>query len=81
MKGTITMQDWQSFAVLLGRHAKAAIPGPDTVLFGSGLNLSSIAFLEFILELEEETGRDIDVDDLDASIRTAGQLFERLSQG
>ena len=31
------------------------------------------------MELEEETGEDIDIDDLDASIRTAGQLYARLS--
>ena len=52
----------------------------EMVLFGSGLNLSSIAFTEFILELEEVNDINIDIDDLDNSIRTVGQLRERLSR-
>lgn len=50
------------------------------VLFGAGLNLSSIGFTEFILELEEINDINIDIDDLDNSIRTVGQLWERLSR-
>ncbi len=42
--------------------------------------ISSIAFAEFIMELEEETGLDIDIDDLDASIRTTDQLYDRLNK-
>jgi acyl carrier protein len=49
------------------------------VLFGSGINISSIVFAEFIMELEEKTGLDIDIDDLDSSIRTAGDLYDRLN--
>lgn len=67
------------FDSLLCKYAKAQAIADDDVLFGGGLDLSSIGFTEFIMELEEATGRDIDLDDLDASIRTAGQLYARLS--
>lgn len=72
------MADWTSFATRLGTYARHDAIAAESVLFGSGINLSSIAFLEFILELEEDLGRDIDVDSLDASIVTAGQLYDRL---
>lgn len=48
--------------------------------FGSGFELSSIGFTEFLMELEELTDRDMDVDDIDASTRTAGQLYAWLSR-
>lgn len=78
--------DWNKFAAILTRHARAEgrLDGgvaPNTVLFGAGLDLSSVAFLESILEIEEEIGADIDVEGLDAAIRTAGQLFARLFPG
>lgn len=66
------------FDRLLCRYAKAQTIADDDVLFGGGLDLSSIAFTEFVMELEEETGAEIDIDSLDASIRTAGQLYARL---
>ena len=68
-----------AFMELLARYARADEVTDGSVLFGGGLNISSIRFTEFIMELEEETGEDIDIDDLDASIRTAGQLYARLS--
>lgn len=52
----------------------------DDRLFGDGLDMSSIAFTEMVMELEDECDIDIDIDDLDSSIKTAGQLFERLSK-
>lgn len=72
---------WTEFSTLLARFTKAGNPVPSDVLFGDGLNLSSIGFTEFIMEYEEVTGADVDIDDLDASIRTAGQLFYRLTGG
>lgn len=73
------MIEWSRFAALLSRYAKKAPIAPGDVLFGAGLDLSSIGFTEFVMELEEEYDLDIDVDDLDASIRTAGQLHERIN--
>ena len=72
------MTDWTTFATALSAYTKAGTVSQDDVLFGSGLNLSSIGFTEFIMTLEEEQGIDIDVDQLDASIRTAGQLYARI---
>ena len=73
------MIDRSAFDNLLCKYAKVQAVAPDDILFGSGINISSIAFAEFIMELEEETGIDIDIDDLDNSIRTTGQLYERLN--
>lgn len=75
--------DWSEFAAIFVRHARAEAGlvggvSPGTILFGDGLNLSSVAFLESILEIEEETGQEIDMEGLDPGIRTAGQLFTRL---
>ena len=67
------------FYRLLCKYAKVQAVSEGDVLFGSGLDLSSIAFTEFVMALEEETGLDIDIDGLDASIRTAGQLYARLN--
>jgi len=67
------------FDSLLCKYAKVQAIASDDVLFGGGINISSIAFAEFIMELEEETGLDIDIDDLDSSIRTAGDLYDRLN--
>lgn len=71
------MVEWIRFAQLLASHTQAKSVGQDDVLFGACLDLSSIGFAEFIMELEEEFGLGIDVDDLVASIKTAGQLHER----
>jgi acyl carrier protein len=72
------MTDWTTFSKTLSAYTKAGEVSQDDVLFGSGLNLSSIGFTEFIMTLEEEQGIDVDVDQLDASIRTAGQLYARI---
>ncbi|MBP9185011.1 MAG: acyl carrier protein [Fuscovulum sp.] len=72
------MMQFTDFSAILAQFARTDNVKPDDVLFGAGLDLASVAFLEFILELETVTGRDIDVETLDASIITAGQLHERL---
>jgi len=68
------------FLSLLARYPRVDAVEDNMVLFGAGLNLSSIGFTEFILELEEINDINIDIDDLDNSIRTVGQLWERLSR-
>ena len=72
------MIDQNSFLALLAKHAKTDSVSVKDTLFGGGLDLSSITFLEFIMELEEVHNIDIDIDNLDASIKTAEQLFARL---
>jgi acyl carrier protein len=64
---------------LLAKHARTSDFSDETPLFGDGLDLASIAFIEFIMDLEETGNVDIDVDGLDASIRTVGQLWRRLA--
>ena len=72
------MIEWSRFAETLARYARVENVAPDDILFREGLNLSSIDFAEFILDLEEEFGLDIDVDALGPEIRTAGQLREAI---
>ncbi len=67
------------FLRLLRKHAKTADAAMKDVLFGGGLNISSIRFTEFIMELEEDCDLEIDIDDLDACIRTVQQLYSRIA--
>lgn len=71
--------DWENFIRILKKFVKKDNIEADDALFGSGINISSIRFTEFIMTLEEEFDVDIDIDDLDASIKTVGQLFEHLT--
>ncbi|MGD9861575.1 MAG: phosphopantetheine-binding protein [Pseudodonghicola sp.] len=73
------MIEWGIFSDLLRKYAKVQEIDRDDILFGSGIDISSIGFTEFIMELEEECDLDIDIDDLDASIQTVGQLYDRLN--
>ncbi len=50
------------------------------MLFGSGLNLSAIAFTKFILELGKVNDIKVDIEGHNNSIRTGRQLRERLSR-
>ena len=68
------MVEWIDFARLLARYAKVNEVAPEDILFGERIDLSSIAFTEFIMELEEEHGLDIDVENLEPGTLTAGQL-------
>ena len=63
----------------MARFTKAKSIFEGDVLFGSGIDIGSISFVEFIMTLEEEYDLEIDVDALDASIKTVGQLYARLS--
>ena len=78
-QGKKAMVSWSEFSALLARYAKTGRVSAGDILFGAGIDISSIAFTEFVMELEEMTGTEIDLDSLDASIKTAGQLFQRLS--
>jgi acyl carrier protein len=69
---------WESFVLLLEKFVKKRPLERNDILFGSGIDISSILFIEFIMTIEEEFDMDIDVDDLDASIRTVGQLYDRI---
>jgi len=71
--------DWDVFVETLGRFVKTDTIRADDLLFGGGLDITSISFIEFIMTLEERYDREIDIDDLDAGIRTVGDLFARLS--
>ncbi|MEQ8797083.1 MAG: phosphopantetheine-binding protein [Gammaproteobacteria bacterium] len=72
------MVDQSKFLELLKKHARAEQISMDDTIFGDGLNISSVRFTEFIMDLEEEFDMDIDIDDLDTSITKVGQLYERI---
>lgn len=69
-----------TFDRLLRKYAKAAKVRDSDPLFAEGLDFSSIGFTEFVMAIEDETGLDIDPDELDHSIRTVGQLYDHLSR-
>ena len=69
-----------TFDRLLRKYAKAAEVRDSDPLFDEGLDFSSIGFTEFVMAIEDETGLDIDPDELDHSIRTVGQLYDHLSR-
>lgn len=71
--------DYNGFVDILARFVKANPINPEDILFGAGIDIGSISFVEFIMTLEEEFDLDVDVDDLDASIKTVGQLYARIS--
>jgi len=75
------MIDRSIFETLLAKFAKVQAVAADDILFGGGIDLSSIGFTEFIMELEEVCDLDIDIDDLDESVKTVGQLYDRLNAG
>lgn len=74
------MIDRNVFNTLLSKYAGTQSVSPEDIIFGGGLNISSIGFTEFIMELEETCDLDIDLDKLDESVKTVGQLYNRLSE-
>lgn len=69
-----------TFDRLLCKYAKVGQVRDADPLFAEGLDFSSIGFTEFVMAIEDETGLDIDPDELDHSIRTVGQLYDHLSR-
>jgi acyl carrier protein len=67
------------FDTLLAKFARVQAVADDDILFGSGICISSIGFIEFIMKLEEACDLDIDLDSIDESVKTAGQLYDHLS--
>ncbi len=66
---------------LLGKFAKLDGPAqPDALIFGDGLNMSSISFTEFVLQFEEDFDASIFVEDLGEEIKTAEQLVDTLME-
>lgn len=72
------MSDREKILSLLAKHAKKDSVGWDEKLFGSGINLSSISYAEFIFDFEEVFDVEIDEDGLDSSIDTVGKFVEHL---
>jgi acyl carrier protein len=47
----------------------------DTLLFENGLGISSISFTELVMLIEEKTGADIDLDQVNYNTVTVRDLF------
>lgn len=69
------MIDRDVFNRLLSKYSGAQSVSSEDVIFGGGLNISSIALTEFIMELEETCDLDIDLDNLDESVKTVEDLY------
>lgn len=67
--------DIDSFRRLLASCCSAQDIRDDTLLFANGLGMSSISFTEFVMLIEEETGADIDLDQVDYSTVTVRDMF------
>ena len=52
----------------------------DSNIFGADGDMTSIQFTEFIMELEEVIGAEIDMVEVDDDIQTAGQLQNRIQE-
>ncbi len=63
---------------LLAEHAGVETIKPSDKLFGGGINLSSVAYTEFVLAFEEEFDVEVEMESLDESIETVGQFIEML---
>jgi acyl carrier protein len=50
----------------------------DDMLFGSGLNLSSISFTEFVVDFEDLFDIDVNMERLGADVKSVGQFVEVL---
>ena len=53
--------DWDVFVETLGRFVKTDTIRADDLLFGGGLDITSISFIEFIMTLEERYDREIEI--------------------
>jgi acyl carrier protein len=74
------MFDWDSFLEILRRFVKVSNLTREDVLFGDGLALSSIAFAEFIMQLEEDFDVEVDLGRSRSSLRTVGDMFDFLTE-
>lgn len=74
------MIDKDAFFDLLARRARKPSVSENDVLFRTGLNLGSLMFAEFLMEIEDEYNLDIEISDLDASIVTVGQLYAKIDE-
>ncbi|WP_428928104.1 acyl carrier protein [Marinibacterium sp. SX1] len=63
---------------LLAEHAGVEKVNPSDKLFGGGINLSSVAYTEFVLAFEEEFDVELDMDSMDTSVETVGQFIDML---
>lgn len=65
---------FQDFAALVAKYAKVESATADDLLFSGPISISSIAYTELVLEIEERCDLDLDLDALDAETTTVGQL-------
>ncbi len=65
---------------LLEKPAKRTDISLDDEVVRNDLNLFSIAYTEFIMDVEEEFGVGIDLDQIDIPMMRVGAMFDRLEQ-
>lgn len=74
----MTMSDEDRILALLSSYAEAETLSKDDKLFGSGLNLSSVSYTEFVLEFEDMFDTEVELAGLDHTDMTVGRFIEVL---
>lgn len=72
------MANREKILQLLSQYAEAPSIKMDDMLFGSGLNLSSISFTEFVVDFEDLFDIDVNMERLGADVKSVGQFVEVL---
>lgn len=70
----------KDFSALVAKYAKVDKASADDLLFSGPISISSIAYTELILEIEEREDLDLDLDSLDPETTTVGQLHAFIFQ-
>ncbi|MEP3776353.1 phosphopantetheine-binding protein [Shimia thalassica] len=72
------MANREKILQLLSQYAEVPSIKMDDMLFGSGLNLSSISFTEFVVDFEDLFDIDVNMERLGADVKSVGQFVEVL---
>lgn len=72
------MSNQDKILSMLAEHAGVENMTMNDKLFGGGIDLSSVAYTEFVLAFEDEFNTEIEMDSLDESIETVGQFIQVL---
>lgn len=74
------MSDDDRILAILSSYAEGTTLSKDDRLFGTGLNLSSVSYTEFILEFEDTFDTEVALEGLDHSEMTVGTFIEVLKR-
>ena len=70
------MMDRTEFRTRLSKYVTPDAVSDEDVLFGDGLNMTSLNITEFVMELEDEMGVSIDIERVENDVKTVGELYD-----